>query len=192
MTAHASEHGLLPLVPIDQPRGLFLRLLYAATRRRYGRTPTAFRVVYARNPLLALAALALVAIMQRCLRIDRELCVLLQLSGSLRNGCTFCADLVKAEAVKRRIGTERFRELLDFETSPRFSERERAALGYAAAVHDSLHVSDAVMERLRTHFDEREMVEIVWVCAVERYFNTIALPLRIGSDELSGAARRVE
>jgi alkylhydroperoxidase family enzyme len=185
MTAHASEHGHLALAPIDRPRGLFLRLLYAATRRRYGRTPTAFRVVYARNPFLALAALALVSIMERCLRIERELRVLLQLSGSLRNGCTFCSDLVMAEAARQRIGKERFHELLDFESSPRFSERERAALAYAAAVHDSLHVSDAVHERLRAHFGEREIVEIVWVCAVERYFNGLALPLRIGSDGLS-------
>jgi alkylhydroperoxidase family enzyme len=188
MTALTSEHGLMPLAPIDRPRGFVLRLVFAAARRRYGRTPTAFRVVYARNPWLVLAALALVIILEYCLRIDRELRVLLQLSGAMQNGCTFCADLVMAEAAKQRIGKERFRELGEFETSPRFTDRERAALAYCVAVNASLHVSDAVLARVREHFDEREMVEVAWVCAVERYFNTLALPLRIGSDGLAGEA----
>jgi hypothetical protein len=39
----------------------------------------------------------------------------------------------------------------------------------------------------RTVFDEREIVELVFVCAVERYFNSMALPLRIGSDHLATA-----
>jgi alkylhydroperoxidase family enzyme len=178
----------MPLAPIDRPRGLVLRLVFAAARRRYGRTPTAFRVVYARNAWLVLAPLGLITALERCLRIDRELRVLLQLFGAMQNGCTFCADLVMAEAAKQRIGKERFRELTAFETSARFSERERAALAYCAAVNASLHVDDTVLERLKKHFDEREIVEIAWVCAVERYFNALALPLRIGSDGLAGEA----
>ena len=34
-----------------------------------------------------------------------------------------------------------------------------------------------------------EITELVWLCALERYFNTMALPLRIGSDHLEDAVR---
>jgi alkylhydroperoxidase family enzyme len=110
---------------------------------------------------------------------------LLPVSVAMRAGCTFCSDLQLAEAVRARIGRERFRDLLDYEASTRFSEREKAALAYTNALHQSLHIGDAVIARLRSHFSEREIVEIVWLCAVERYFNAMALPLRIGSDRIA-------
>lgn len=180
-----SEHGVLPLVPIERPAGLFLRFLYAATRRRYGKTPTAFRVLYARSPSVALVSIVIMLV-GLTLRISRELAFLISMSTATRAGCTFCRDLQLAEAVRARLGRERFRDLLDYEASGAFTAREKAALAYVEAVHGSLHVDDAVFARLRASFSEREIVEIVWLCAVERYFNGMALPLRIGSDGLAG------
>ncbi len=183
--APRSEHGVLPIAPIERPRGLFVRLLYWATRRRYGKTPTAFRVVYSRAPGLALVSFVLVFALDRLLSIGRELRFLIQVGSSMQIGCTFCSDLVMAEAARHRIGRERFAAILDFESSKSFTERERAALAYVASVTESVRVPDAIFERLREHFSAREIVEIVWVCAAERYFNTMALPLRIGSDHLA-------
>ncbi len=184
-----SEHGALPLAPLDRPRSLFVRILYAATRRRYGKTPMAFRVFYARNAWIAAVSLLVTFIQAVCLELDRSVRFLVPISLAMRAGCTFCVDLTMAEAVKNRIGKDRFRDLLDFEGSPSYTPREKAALAYAAAVHESLHVEDAVLARVREHFTEREVVELAWLCAVERYYNTMALPLRIGSDGLAGEIR---
>jgi AhpD family alkylhydroperoxidase len=183
-----SEHGTLPLAPVEKPANLFIRALYFVTRRRYGKTPTAFRVFYARAPWIAVVSVFIALVVERCLSIDAELRFLLTLYVAMENGCTFCVDLNRAEAVRARIGRQRFSELLEFETSSAFSPREKAALAYAASLHGSLHVGDAVLAGLREHFSEREVVEIVWTCAVERYFNAIALPLRIGSDGLESQA----
>ena len=180
-----SEHGVLPLAPIEKPRGLFLRLLYRMTRKRYGATPTAFKVIYARAPGLALSTMFIALVLERFLTLDKSLRFLLQVGNSMEAGCTFCADLSLAEAVRARMGKERFAALADSETSDLFDERERAALAYARAVHCDRHVDDAVFARLRRSFDEREIVEIIWLCAVERYFHSMALPLRIGSDRLA-------
>jgi AhpD family alkylhydroperoxidase len=180
-----TEHGVLPLGPIEQPRNLFIRLLHWAMRKRYGRVPTVFRVVYARSPFLAVVSMVIIIGMTRFLRISRELAFLLQAAVALRNGCTFCADLHLAEAVRARIGRERFRDLADFASSPSFSPSEKAALEYARALHQTLHVPDQVWQQLEQYFSERERIDIVWLCAVERYFNSIALPLRIGSDHLA-------
>jgi alkylhydroperoxidase family enzyme len=44
------------------------------------------------------------------------------------------------------------------------------------------HVSDATFETLRKNFNEREIVEITWINAIENYYNLISIPLEIGSD----------
>jgi alkylhydroperoxidase family enzyme len=180
-----SEHGALPLAPIDRPRGLFLRLVYAVARRRYGKVPTAFRVLYARAPLLGFTSMVIYSVLDRGLSLDRELRFLLQVAVSKSSNCTFCADIALAEIARTKIGAERFRELSDFERASQFSEREKAALAYVHGLSESLAIDDAVWARLARSFSEREQTEIVWVCAVERYFNSMALPLRIGSDELA-------
>lgn len=181
----ASEHGALPLQPIERAPSLFLRLVYWATRKRYGKTPTAFRVVYARLPATAFVSFLIYAVLDLALRIPKELRYLLQIAIASGNDCTFCRDIMLAEAIRARIGTKRFAALADFETTDAFDARERAALAYAKSLGESLRVPDAIFDELKRHFDERQITEIVWVCAVERYFNSLALPLRIGSDRLA-------
>ena len=187
-TASMSEHGKLPLEPLDTPENWFIRLLFRVFEKRYGVIPTAFRVVYPRSPFLAVVALVLIAGVTRFLRLPHELAFLVKISLSLRNGCTFCADISLAEAARARVGRERFRELLSFEDSDCFSAREKAALGYVKALHESLRIPDEVWAELKTHFNERERIDLVWICAVEQYFNTMAVPLRIGSDHLADRA----
>ncbi len=184
-----SEHGVMPLAPIDRPSSWLLRALFALTRRRYGKTPMAFRVCYARAPWMALVGVLFTAISARFLRLAPDLRFLIPVAVAMRSGCTFCVDLTMAEAIRQRIGRARFAELLDFEGSRSFSEAEKAALAYVEAVDRSAHVEDAVLARLRRSFGEREVLEIVWLCAMERYYNSIALPLRIGSDHLVDEVR---
>jgi AhpD family alkylhydroperoxidase len=183
----ASEHGSLPLAPIETPDSLFARLLFSAMRKRYGLVPTAFRVLYARSPYLAFLSLVIVLGLTRFVRLERALCALVQVSVAMQNGCTFCTDLHLAEAVRARIGRERFRDLSEFESSPNFTAREKAALAYARALHESLHIPDQIWQRLGAQFSERERIDLVWICAVESYYNALALPLRVGSDHLADA-----
>jgi alkylhydroperoxidase family enzyme len=180
-----SEHGSLPLPPVDHPRNLFVRALSLVLKRHFGKLPMAMRVLYARSPWLAFVSLVIGLIVEHTLCIERELRMLLQVSVSSQSGCTFCADIALAEALRSQIGRARFAALPAFESSALFSEREQAALAYTRALHESLHVSDAIWSGLAAHFSERERLEIVWVCAVERYYNSMSLPLRIGSDHLS-------
>ena len=147
--------------------------------RRHSSASTLQATALVHEVYLRFAALDMAAIN------DSEHLMAVAATSANRAGCTFCMDLQLAEAVKARIGKDRFRELFDFESSTAFSEREKAALAYVEAVHASLHVPDAIFDRLRKYFDEREIIDIVWTCAVERYLNGMALPLRIGSDQLA-------
>jgi hypothetical protein len=52
------------------------------------------------------------------------------------------------------------RDLLQFEKSKRYDERQKAALAYAEAIVYRLDADDAFWERMHRHFSEPELVEL--------------------------------
>ena len=54
----------------------------------------------------------------------------------------------------------KYDELLNFESSETYSEREKAALAYAEAIVWTGNADDALWERLYAHFSEAELVEL--------------------------------
>ena len=55
---------------------------------------------------------------------------------------------------------EHVKDLLNFEKSTRYSERQKAALAYAEAIAWHLDTDDAFWERLHRHYGEPELVEL--------------------------------
>jgi hypothetical protein len=51
-------------------------------------------------------------------------------------------------------------DLINFEKSTKYSEREKAALAYAEAITWRLETDDRFWERLHRHFKEPELVEL--------------------------------
>jgi AhpD family alkylhydroperoxidase len=170
------------LAPIEKPRSLLVRLAYALSRRRLGKVMTPMKVVYARLPRLARINYGMLRLVERGLSLPPSLVALVELHGAAVNGCSFCFDLHKAEAIRRRLALAQIEALPEFRTSPLFDERERAALAYVEEATRHKRVSDGTFERLRRHFDEREIVELTWLNALQSYFNLIAIPLGIESD----------
>ena len=76
------------------------------------------------------------------------------------------------------------KEVLHFEESDRFSDREKALLSYVKEVTLTKNSSDTVFDRLRQYFSDKEIVEITWVNASENYFNLLAKPMGLDSDNL--------
>jgi alkylhydroperoxidase family enzyme len=182
---------MLPrLAPIERPKNPILKLAYRLSRKQFGKVIGPMKVIYARKPRL----IGLVALIQNTLehglKIDPALRLLLQAHAARLNGCSFCDDLALSQAVRARIGAERFAALEGWRESGVFSAREKAALAFAEEATRTRDVSDETFAELRRHFDETEIVEIAWVNAVENYFNLQAHPLRIGSDELLEIATR--
>ncbi len=169
------------LVPIERPSNLLLRIAYWLSRRQLGGVMSPLKVIYARAPHLAGTSFWIHRAMQK-LSLDPALRLLIATQSSLLNGCSFCADLHRAEAVQAKLGRERFRDLQDPAQSSHFSERERAALAYTEEVTRSRKASDATFERLRAHFSEREIVELTWLNAIGNFYNLMAVPLELESD----------
>ncbi len=73
---------------------------------------------------------------------------------------------------------DRLSQLGDYEASPRFTDREKAALRYADAITwDPSRADDALWAELKRHFSEPELVEIGYAVGVfaggQRWIHTL-------------------
>lgn len=177
------------LAPIDRPRSLFARLFFRISKKKLGKVMTPARIAYARMPDLVWLTYLQARTTER-LSLEPELRFLVQSYVAARNGCAFCVDIARAVALRQETDVSKYDDLLVFERSPRFTPRERAALAYVEAITEHRRVPDATFDALRAHFNEREVVEITWLCALEHYYNLLNLPLGIGSDDLCALVRR--
>ena len=177
------------LEPIEKPDGFKLRVVYWMMRRQFGKVLTPLKVVTARIP----GSLGLNRKLQEFhaseIQLDPELKLMVGALTSDINGCGFCVDFTHSEAIRENLGMEKFNALVEYQTSPLFSDRERAALAYAEEVTRHKNVSDTTFEDLCTHFTEREIVEITWVNAFQNYTNLVNIPLEIESDSLCAIAK---
>jgi alkylhydroperoxidase family enzyme len=74
--------------------------------------------------------------------------------------CEYCGNQRSAQAARQGLSERHYDDLLDFETSERLDERQKAALAYAEAITWRLDTDDAFWERLARHFSEPELVEL--------------------------------
>ncbi len=172
------------LQPIEEPRGLIMRVAYWMSRRQLGAVMSPLKVLYARSPKLGRLGYRMQTVVEKGLVLDEETRLLITTHASLINGCGFCADLHLAQVVQAKLGLEKFRALEEFATSPHFDDRERSLLAYTEEMTRHRKVADATFERLRAHWNEREIVEITWLNAVGNYYNLMAVALDIESDGL--------
>lgn len=90
------------------------------------------------------------------------------------SGCEWCKDFGQYQAQKAKVSSQKQRQLLDFETSPDFTEAEKTALEYAQVLcSPGAKVSEALGKKLKQHFSEREIVELTAAVAAEKFYNTI-------------------
>jgi len=176
--------------PIEKPKNPFTRLMYWVMKRRLGKVMMPAKVVYARMPKMFRLAWEEVKMMEKGLSLDPATVHLVRTWPALVNGCTFCVDIGKAIAVQHHLSLDKLEALPEYRTSPLFTERERAALAYVEEVTKTRRASDATFAALKRHFNDREIVEITWLNALENYYNLINLPLEIESDGLCAIAQR--
>lgn len=146
----------------------YVRLILAAQRRKYGAELEPARL-WGRLPRSFLFLTLLYRSLDRAdSPIEPALRALVQVRVSRINGCGFCVDLNSAAALERTVTSEKLAALEDFERSPLYNERERAALAYAEAATDpARHVDDACFARLRARFGEREILELTALVAFQ-------------------------
>jgi alkylhydroperoxidase family enzyme len=109
-----------------------------------------------------------------CEHAIKELCRV-YVSRSVK--CEYCGNQRSIKAAKQGVIEEDYLDLLNFEKSTRYDERQKAALAYAEMITWDLPSDDAVWARLHRHFSEPELVELGYFIAItmgqQRWLRTL-------------------
>ena len=104
----------------------------------------------------------------------KELCRI-YVSRSVK--CEYCGNQRSMKAAREGVVEDDYLDLLNFEKSVRYDDRQKAALSYAEAITWDLPTDDAFWARLHRHFSESELVEIGYFVALtmgqQRWLRTL-------------------
>jgi alkylhydroperoxidase family enzyme len=92
-----------------------------------------------------------------CDHAIKELCRV-YVSRSVK--CEYCGNQRSERAAEQGLREAQYDDLLNFEKSGRYDERQKAALAYAEAITWRLTTDDAFWDRLHAHYTEPELVEL--------------------------------
>ncbi|KAB2883264.1 MAG: carboxymuconolactone decarboxylase family protein [Albidovulum sp.] len=137
-----------------------------------GVVPNSVRTM-AHRPEIARAFTALnVAVMTCHGAVSPEFKRLLGYVTSFVSGCRYCQAHTILGAERFGAAPERLESVWDFEDSPHFTQAEKAALAFAhAAAEVPNGVTPEIAARLRAHWSDGDIVEIMGVVALFGYLN---------------------
>jgi len=111
--------------------------------------------------------------------------------------CGYCAGQRSHLAAAQGVTEDKYDEIIDFRTSGRYDDRERAALRWAEAIAwDPGSADDDLWSELHKHFSEPELVELGYFIGLtmgqQRFLKTLQVKNgELGTDSLAGLAPEV-
>jgi alkylhydroperoxidase family enzyme len=183
-----SDAPFLP--PIEQPRGVMMKLAYYFTRRQFGKVLTPVKVFAARMPAAFGMFTGKIAQLDKKLELPMEAIFLVREQVARLNVCLFCMDIGRAFTIKASMNQAKFDALEEYRTSPLFSDKDRAMLDYVTELTRDKKVDPSTFARLRSFYPERAICEIVWLVASEHVYNMTNIGLNIHSDMLCDLSRK--
>jgi uncharacterized peroxidase-related enzyme len=137
-----------------------------------GFCPNSVKTMYHR-PDIAYAFIALnKSVMENKGRVTSDLKRMIGYVSSNVAGCRYCQAHTIRAAERYGAELEKMENIWEFKTYPAFSEPERIALEFAV-VSSSIpnNVDDTIAEKLRTHWNDGEIVEILGVISLFGFLN---------------------
>jgi alkylhydroperoxidase family enzyme len=180
------------LPPIEEPKGLMMKLAYYFTRRRFGRVLTPVKVHAARLPIAFGMFAGKISQLDKKLVLPAEMILLIREQVARLNVCLFCMDIGRSFVIKASMNEAKFDALEQYSTSALFTAAERAALDYVTELTRDKQVNPSTFARMAGFFSEREICEIVWLVASEHQYNMTNIGLNIHSDMLCDVSRRAK
>jgi alkylhydroperoxidase family enzyme len=178
------------LPPVEEPRGLIMRLVYYFTRKQFGKVLTPLKVHSARLPAAFGLFYSKIGTLDKKLTLAPEMVMLIREQVARLNVCLFCMDIGRSIVIQASMNEAKFDALENYRTSPLFTEAERAALDYATELTTTKKVDPDTFVRLARHWSEREICEIVWLVASEHVYNMTNIGLNIHSDMLCDISKQ--
>ena len=148
---------------------------------------------YEQSPELSKKLYELSAILKKS-SLGDSLLDLINIRASQINGCAFCLDMHCKEAKIHGERELRLYHLPIWRESTLFSEKEKAVLEWTEAVTkiSPESVSDEIYNRVRKHFDEKQISELTFAVGVINLWNRLSISFRAvpGSyDEMLGLTK---
>lgn len=180
-----------PFLPaIEKPKGLMMKLVYAMTRRQFGKVMTPLKVFSARMPIAFSQFYGKIGSLDKKLLLPAETVMLIRHQVARINICLFCIDISRYFTIKASMNQEKFDALGQYQTSRLFNDAERAALDYTTELTKSKKVEPETFTRLARYYSERQICEIVWLVASEHFYNISNIALNIHSDMLCDIGKK--
>ena len=112
--------------------------------------------------------------------LDESLLNLVRLRASQINGCAYCIDMHWKDLRATGENEQRLYGLDAWEESPYYSDRERAALAWTEAVTNvrDTHVPDAVYEKVRPLFTDKELADLTLAIGSINVWNRLNIASR--------------
>lgn len=178
------------LAPIEHPASPMLKMVYAMSKRQFGKVMTPLKVFVARMPLAFGMFTGKISKLDKKLKLPLETQMLVRERVAQINVCEFCMDIGRSFVIKARMSEAKFDALGNYAASPLFSEAERALLDYVTELTRDKNVKRETFTRLARHYSERSICEIVWLVASEHVYNMTNIGLNIHSDMLCDISRK--
>lgn len=177
------------LAPIEKPRALILKIAYFFSKKEFGKVLSALNVIYARSIPIMKVSLKIIGA-EKKISLPKEEVLFIRYYTSHFNNCPFCSNAIAFMTKKQNIDFQEWQEFVNFRTSNKFSAKKKCLLAYLEEINTTKEATDRTFAELKTFYSEKEIVEITWVNATENFFNLMAKPLGLKSDDLKFESRK--
>lgn len=178
------------LEPLEKAPNFKMKLAYFFTHRQFGKVLTPLKVHSARLPFAFSQFYRQLPALDNKLSLPEETALLIRDYVAHLNVCLFCEDSNRWMTVKRKFNLEKFDNIIDYQTNPLFTEKERILLDYVTELTKEKKIKQQTFETLLTYFSEREICEIVYLVASEHLYNITNIGLNIHSDMLCNILKK--
>ena len=138
--------------------------------------------LYAHAPRLLIGYGMMESATAKLHRVPERLKVLAELKAATLTSCEYCIDIGSQIARRAGITEEQLLALPRYRDSDLFDELEKLVIEYAVGMSATpVAVSDELFAKLRSHFDDAQLVELTNVIALENMRGRFNLALDIRS-----------
>jgi len=171
------------LTAIEHPKPLLLKIAYYLSKKQFGKVIAPLRYIYSRSIPAMMTSMKIYK-SENKLSLPKETRLLIRYFTSHLNDCSFCSNTAEFMTQKEHLELKQWKEFMNFRNSNSFNAKEKSLLAYLEEVNFTKSATDDTFTELKRHYSEKEIIEITWLNATENYYNLMAKPLGLTSDDL--------
>ena len=181
----ATPSGEARIDLVEKPTNPMVRYAFRESRKQAGVVMDPIKA-FAHHPLLLAGYGGFELTAERAQATDLRLKDLGVIRAAMMAGCEWCLDFGSHEVKRSGISEDDLRDLPRYRESERFSELDKLVLDYATGISRTpVEVSDELVAGLRDHLDEKQLVELTTLIALENFRARFNWALGIGSQGFS-------